>query len=200
MAKWWTTDCRSAWSTAACSCTAATATCSSTRSRKAFVDARVQTIYGGTNEIMKEIMNAGTNTLTGTTIGQIGGGGTSAGWEISDIIILDHAATLTDRRRINQYAWSRYQHDPFCRTGLTSPATQGWSSFRLRRRLAASRALSRLERAVRPDDACLAQAGALAGMRSTSLPSGLAAGPLALTHARISSLRYSSSFTYSARA
>ena len=52
--------------------------------------------------------NAGTNTLTGTTIGQIGGGGTSAGWEIGDIIILDHAATLQDRRRINQYAWARY--------------------------------------------------------------------------------------------
>ena len=48
-------SCRSARSTVACSCSAATATCSSTRS-PAYVDARITTIYGGTTEIMKEIV------------------------------------------------------------------------------------------------------------------------------------------------
>ena len=49
-------SCRSASSTSACSCTAATATCSSTRSRRRSSTRRVQTIYGGTTEIMKEII------------------------------------------------------------------------------------------------------------------------------------------------
>ena len=43
-------------STSACSCTAATATCRNTRSRALYADARVQRIYGGTNEIMKELI------------------------------------------------------------------------------------------------------------------------------------------------
>ena len=43
-------------STAACSCTAATATCANTPSRGHIWTARVQTIYGGTTEIMKEII------------------------------------------------------------------------------------------------------------------------------------------------
>ena len=40
----------------ACSCTAATATCSSTRSPRRSSTRRVQTIYGGTTEVMKEII------------------------------------------------------------------------------------------------------------------------------------------------
>jgi hypothetical protein len=47
--------------------------------------------------------DAGANTLTAVTIGNLHGGA-SAGFEIADIIILDHAATLQDRRTINQYA------------------------------------------------------------------------------------------------
>ena len=49
-------SCRSASSTAACSCTAATATCSSTRSPAPSPTPGSRRIYGGTTEIMKEII------------------------------------------------------------------------------------------------------------------------------------------------
>ena len=55
MAKWWTTELQKQVVDRACSCTAATATCSSTRS-PGLVDSRIQTIYGGTTEIQKEII------------------------------------------------------------------------------------------------------------------------------------------------
>ena len=49
-------NCRSASPTAASSSTAATATWPSTAVARAFTDGRIQTIYGGTTEIMKEII------------------------------------------------------------------------------------------------------------------------------------------------
>ena len=49
-------SCRAASSTAACSCTAATATCSSTRSPAPTPTPASPRIYGGTTEIMKEII------------------------------------------------------------------------------------------------------------------------------------------------
>ena len=49
-------SCRSGSSTAACSCTAATATCSSTRSPGRAPTPASPRIYGGTTEIMKEIV------------------------------------------------------------------------------------------------------------------------------------------------
>ena len=54
--KWFVTASRSASSTGVSNCTAATATWRSTQLRTHNVDTRVQTIYGGTTEIMKEII------------------------------------------------------------------------------------------------------------------------------------------------
>ena len=58
-------SCRGGPSTGASSCTAATATCSSTRSPGAYADARITTIYGGTTEIMKEIIGPAHGSLSG---------------------------------------------------------------------------------------------------------------------------------------
>ena len=54
-----TPSCATGSSTAASSCTAATATCASTPWPGRSTDSRVQTIFGGTTEIMKEIIGRG---------------------------------------------------------------------------------------------------------------------------------------------
>jgi len=56
MAKYWCSDLQCRCSTSACSCTAAMATCGEYPVARAWADARVQRIYGGTNEIMKEVI------------------------------------------------------------------------------------------------------------------------------------------------
>ena len=56
MAKWYTTEAQVKLIDRCRSCTADTATCAKYTVARAYLDARVQTIYGGTTEIMKEII------------------------------------------------------------------------------------------------------------------------------------------------
>jgi len=52
--------------------------------------------------------NAGAGSLTGVTVGQIGGGGSDAGWEIFDVVVYNRKLTLQDRQRLNAYAAAMY--------------------------------------------------------------------------------------------